>query len=170
MAAGVNAISVTGNDNAGQCLLCALAGMLFAAVVMAVAAKLLFLAPRAPLALTPDTVCDLSRDAVCELALPDGGSVHLSLGSRPAPLLRPFALEVRVKGSSAQAEEVDFSGVNMPMAFVRAYLSPGEQPGTWRAQTTLPLCASGRMSWQASVRLEQGKRQVIAPFRFETQG
>jgi hypothetical protein len=102
------------------------------------------------------------------MPLPGGGHLEFTLGPRPVPLLSPLKLEIRVSGSNTRALEVDFTGVNTPMAFNRAYLLPAGK-GVYRAQTTLPVCTTGRMEWQATVLLENGKRQMLAPFRFETE-
>lgn len=148
------------------CPLCALVGALVAALVLAVLAKALFLVPHGPTLLALDETCSLNRET-CAMPLPDGGRIEFSLGPKPVPLLSPLKLEIRVSDSNARALEVDFSGVNTPMAFNRAYLvSSGN--GVYGVQTALPVCATGRMVWQATVLLENGERQILAPFRFET--
>jgi len=150
-----------------HCLLCAIVGMLAAAMALAVLAKMLFLAPAGPTVLPLDETCSLSRET-CSVRLPDGGSLKFSLGPRPVPLLKPLTLEIRIAGSNANPVEVDFTGVNVPMAFNRAYPTQATN-GVYTAQTTLPLCASGRMVWQASVLLEKGDDRLLVPFRFETE-
>lgn len=148
------------------CPLCALIGALVAALVLAVLAKTLFLVPRGPIVLALDESCSIGSK-ICAMPLPDGGRIELELGPRPVRLLSPLKLEIRVSGSNARPLEVDFTGVNTPMAFNRAYLLPNE-PGVYGAQTGLPVCATGRMVWQATVLLESGAHQILAPFRFET--
>lgn len=148
------------------CLLCAVAGMLAAALMLVVLGKMLFLAP-AGLAMLPlDVTCSLSREA-CTTPLPDGGALVFSIGSRPVPILKPLTLEIRIEGSTMRPVAVDFSGISQPMAFNRAYPSATGE-GSYSAQATLPICAGGRMTWQATVRLENGERGLLAPFRFET--
>lgn len=149
------------------CPLCALAGALAALLVLAVLAKAVFLAPRGPVLLKLDQACRLDHGS-CAISLPDGGRIEFALGPRPIRLLSPLRLEIRVSGSDAQPLEVDFSGVNEPMAFNRAYLAHAGD-GAYGAQTSLPVCATGRMTWQATVLLQAGKRQLLAPFRFETE-
>lgn len=149
------------------CPLCALVGALAAALALAVLAKTLFLVPHGPTLLALDESCSLSSET-CVMPLPDGGRIEFALGPRPVRLLSSLKLEIRVSGSNARPLEVDFSGVNTPMAFNRAYLLPSGN-GIYGAQTGLPVCATGRMVWQATVLLENGARQILAPFRFETQ-
>lgn len=149
----------------GTCRLCAIAGMLAAALVLAVLGKMLFLTPAGPTVLTLDDTCNLSRET-CSVHLPDGGILEFSLGPRPVPLLKPLTLQIRMSNSTARQLEIDFKGVDVPMAFNRAFPAP-TTGGVYNAQTTLPLCASGRMAWQASVLLEKGDSRLIVPFRFE---
>ncbi|MFN3397723.1 MAG: hypothetical protein ACK4ZS_04220 [Sulfurimicrobium sp.] len=150
-----------------RCPLCALVGALAAALVLAVLAKGVFLVPHGPTHLALDETCSLSSET-CALSLPDGGRLEFALGPRPVRLLSPLKLEIRVSGSDARPLEVDFTGVNTPMAFNRAYLIPSGN-GVYGAQTGLPVCATGRMVWQATVLLENGERRMLAPFHFETQ-
>ena len=35
-------------------------------------------------------------------------------------------------------------------------------------ETTLPVCVTGRMVWQATVMLEVGRKNITVPFRFES--
>lgn len=149
------------------CPLCGLVGALATALVLAVLAKALFFIPRGPSMLSLNESCSLSRET-CSMSLPDGGRLEFELGPRPVPLLFPLKLEIRVTGSNARPLEVDFYGVDTPMAFNRAFLSPSGA-GIYSAQTSLPICATGRMVWQATVLLENGTRQMLAPFRFETE-
>lgn len=148
------------------CVLCALVGALLAALVVAVLVKFMLFAPPRFATLPLDETCSLSG-GVCTVSLPGGGRLEFTLAPRPVPLLKPLNLELRVEGSRARAVEVDFTGVNVPMAFNRAHLSAADA-GRYDGQTTLPLCSSGRMVWQAMVRLEDGERTIYAPFRFET--
>lgn len=149
------------------CALCALSGMLLAALVVVAVAKLFYLAPSKPLSLPLAAACDLSLSA-CAIPLPDGGSLEIELGEKPVPLLERFPLRATVSDSRWQPVEVDFTGVNIPMAFVRAYLKSAPGEGEYAAHSALPMCATGRMEWQATVRLEKQGRQMLAPFRFVT--
>ena len=151
----------------GTCLLCAIVGIMAAALVLAVLAKMLFLAPAGPTVLQLDESCSLSRET-CSVPLPDGGTLKFSLGPRPVPILKPLTLEISIAGSNANPVEVSFTDVNVPMAFNRAYPTQATD-GVYTAQTTLPLCASSRMVWQSSVLLEKGDGRLLVPFRFETE-
>lgn len=150
----------------GDCVLCAIAGALLAALAVAVLVKSMLFAPPKFTALPLDETCNLSG-GVCTVRLPDGGRLEFALGPQPVPLLKPLNLELRVEGSKARALEVDFSGVNLAMAFTRAHLSRNDS-GAFGGEATLPLCSTGRMAWNATVLLEDGKRKIYAPFRFET--
>jgi len=151
----------------GVCPLCALVGALVAALVLAVLAKAVYLAPHGPTLLALDESCSLSSE-ICAIQLPDGGRIEFALGPRPVRLLSQLKLEIRVSGSNARPLEVDFTGVNTPMAFNRANLIPSGS-GIYGAQTSLPVCITGRMVWQATVLLENGDRKIRAPFRLETE-
>jgi hypothetical protein len=140
---------------------------LAAALVLAVLGKMLFHATAGPTVLPLDETCSLSRET-CAARLPDGEMLVFSLGQRPVPILKPLTLEIHIEGSNIRPVEVDFSGVDVPMAFNRAYPAPATD-GVYTAQTMLPLCASGRMVWQASVLLEKGDSRLLVPFRFETE-
>lgn len=149
-----------------HCLLCAIVGIMAAVLVLAVLAKMLFLAPVGPAMLPLDETCSLSRET-CSVRLPDGGVLKFSLGPRPVALLKPLTLEIGISNSTARPLEVDFNGVDVPMAYNRAYPAPMTD-GVYTAQTTLPFCASGHMVWQAAVLLEKGDGRLLVPFRFET--
>ena len=150
-----------------HCLLCAIVGIMAASLLLAVLAKTLFLGPAGPTVLPLDETCSLSRET-CSARLPDGGSLKFSIGPRPVPLLQTLTLEIRISDSDAHPIEVGFTGVDVPMAFSRSYPAPATD-GVYTAQTMLPLCASGRMVWQASVLLEKGDGRILVPFRFETE-
>lgn len=158
---------ISSEPDKGTCLLCAIAGALAAALALAVLVRTLFLAPSGPTVLPLDETCSLSRE-ICSMRLPDGGTLEFSLGPRPVPILKPLKLEIRIANSTALPLEVDFTGVDVPMAFNRAYPASAAD-GAYTAQTMLPVCASGRMAWQASVLLEKGDDRFLIPFRFETE-
>lgn len=149
------------------CPPCALLGAMLGAIAATALVKLMVLAPPKQLVMPLDTACSLSS-ATCLTDLPGGGSLEFTLGPRPTPLLKPLALDIRITGSRARALEVDFTGVDVPMAFNRAHLAP-QSEGAYSGQARLPLCASGRMEWRATVLLEDGTRRIHVPFRFETE-
>lgn len=149
------------------CVPCAVIGALLGAIAVTVLLKLMVFAPPKALVLPLDTTCSLSAGP-CAVDLPGGGSLEFTLGPRPTPLLKPLTLDIRIAGSNARAVEVDFTGVDVPMAFNRADLTSTET-GRYAGQAALPLCAAGRMEWRATVRLEDAGRQIYIPFRFTTE-
>lgn len=137
------------------------------AIAAAVAAKLL-LAPAGEIVFTAplDTACSL-QNGPCASDLPGGGRIELAIAPRPIPLLQPLNLSVKVQGMKARAVEVDFTGVDMNMGYNRPKLQR-EGSGLFSGQTTLPVCITGRMEWQAVVVVSGDKGKVAAPFRFVT--
>lgn len=112
-----------------------------------------------------DAACDLHQ-GTCAATLPDGGRIELEITPRPIPLLRPLEIRAKITGMEARKVEIDFSGVSMNMGFNRPVLkAAGNQVFT--GQATLPVCITGRMEWRASVMVNTGEAQVVAPFRFE---
>jgi hypothetical protein len=61
---------------------------------------------------------------------------------------------------------VDFAGVSMNMGFNRPALAQAG-PGRFAGQAVLPVCVTGRMTWQATVLIDAGSRRIAVPFRFE---
>lgn len=146
-----------------------LIGLLLIALVVVAGYKLSpLLLPKADLAVQPDPGCDLNRQA-CTVALPDGGQVELSLGTRPVPLVRPFAVTVAARGVSPSRVEVDFEGVDMKMGLNRPLLA-AQGGGRFAGEATLPACITGGMDWQATVLVEADSRRIAIPFRFATGG
>lgn len=140
-------------------------GLELIALVVVVGYKLSpMLLPKADVTVLPDPVCNLQREA-CGVTLPSGGSVRLSMGTRPIPLVKPFEVEVSTAGFTPTRVEVDFSGIDMNMGFNRSELAPGKA-GSHTAQVTLPVCVTGRMDWQATVLVETGNERVAIPYRF----
>lgn len=124
------------------------------------------LMPRADVTITPAAGCDLHKTP-CSAPLPDGGRLTLSLMPRPIPLTQPIEMTVSVEGMSTDRVQVDFAGVDMAMGFNRPTLK-SNGPGQFAGLTTLPVCVTGRMTWQATVLLETGKQRLAVPFRFVT--
>lgn len=121
--------------------------------------------PEQTLTVQAEAGCDLHRGS-CAATLPDGGRIELEITPRPIPLLRPLEIRAKITGMQARKVEIDFSGVSMNMGFNRPVLKDtGNQ--TFTGQATLPVCITGRMEWQASVMVNTGEAQIIAPFRFE---
>jgi len=63
--------------------------------------------------------------------------------------------------------EVDFAGTAMNMGFNRPQLKRLAS-GRYEGQTTLPVCVSGAMEWQATVIVTAGDKVIAVPFRFDS--
>lgn len=123
------------------------------------------LMPKADVTANPDPGCDLHR-GICAAPLPAGGRISLALTPHPIPVTAPLELTVEVEGVNADAVAVDFAGVNMNMGFNRPRLAPAGA-GRFIGQATLPVCVTGRMTWQATVLVETGSTRIAVPFRFD---
>lgn len=123
------------------------------------------LLPKADVVVQPELGCDLHR-APCTAVLPQGGRLIFSLSPRPVPVTQPIEMEVEIDGPGADKVTVDFAGVDMSMGFNRTTLRAIDAQ-RHVGQTTLPVCVTGRMLWQATVLVEIGRTRIAAPFRFE---
>lgn len=142
-------------------------GLELIALVVVVGYKLSpMLLPKADITVQPDPVCNLQREA-CSVALPSGGNVTLTMGTRPVPLVKPFEVQVAISGFSPARVEVDFSGIEMNMGYNRPELA-ARGTGSYAAEVTLPVCITGSMDWQATVLIETGSERVAIPYRFTT--
>ncbi|MFZ2973934.1 MAG: hypothetical protein WA049_14965 [Ferribacterium limneticum] len=142
-------------------------GLELIALVVIIGYKLSpMLLPKADITVQPDPVCNLQREA-CTVALPSGGNVTLSMGTRPVPLVKPFEIQVATSGFSPARVEVDFSGIEMNMGYNRPQLAARGE-GSYAAEATLPVCITGSMDWQATVLVETGSERVAIPYRFST--
>lgn len=141
--------------------------MVLALILIGVAGYKLspLLLPKADVTASPDADCDLSAGA-CSAALPGGGRLGFALTPRPIPVTAPLEMRVELDGIEADKVVVDFAGVNMDMGFNRPLLA-NDGPGRFAGQTTLPVCVTGRMTWQATVLIETGRTRIAVPFRFE---
>lgn len=124
------------------------------------------LMPKADATIAPAADCDLHKTP-CNALLPDGGRLTFSLTPRPIPLTQPIEMAVRVEGMVPDRVQVDFAGIDMAMGFNRPTLKSNGL-GQFAGLTTLPVCVTGRMTWQATVLLETGKQRLAVPFRFVT--
>jgi hypothetical protein len=144
-----------------------LIAILLIALVVVVGYKLSpLLLPKADVVVQPDAACKL-QNGPCRVALPEGGSVELALGSRPIPLVKPFEVRVTAEGVSLDKVEVDFAGTDMNMGYNRPRLA-ARGNGLYAAEVTLPVCITGHMEWQATVLIEAGRRRIAIPWRFAT--
>lgn len=122
--------------------------------------------PKTDIAL-PMSACDLASQS-CVATLPDGGQLEFSIEPRPIPSLKPLKLQATLKGSEARKIEVDFAGTDMKMGYNRPVLELSN--GRFSGQANLPVCITGKMSWDATVLVETTKALVAIPFRFEAVG
>jgi hypothetical protein len=123
------------------------------------------LLPRADVTAMPTGACDLNADA-CHAALPQGGQLHFTIVPHPVPVTAPFTMQVALEGQTSDRVAVDFAGVTMNMGFNRPSLTRVSD-GHYEGQATLPVCVTGRMTWQATVLVESGRTRIAVPFRFD---
>ncbi len=142
-------------------------GLELIVLIMVIGYKLSpILLPKADVTVQPDSACSLQQQA-CKVVLPAGGEIELAMGTRPIPLVKPFSIQVKATGVVPTRVEVDFAGVDMNMGLNRPELkAKGE--GSFVGETTLPVCITGQMDWQATVLVETGKERIAIPFRFAT--
>lgn len=114
----------------------------------------------------PVSACDPGRMS-CRASLPDGTSLQLQFSPQPVPLMKPFQIEIELQGISARQLEVDFNAVGMDMGYNRPRLAADGQ-GRYVASTSLPVCVTGPMEWQATVMIETLTARIAVPFRFST--
>lgn len=134
------------------------------AMLVAAAAGYLML-PRADVSLPLVEGCRLDRQT-CSAALPGGGRIEMAIEPRPVLSSGPMRVVVAVEGRQPVGVEVSFQGVDMNMGLHRLPLAAAG--GRFVGETTLPVCVTGRMVWQATVMLETGRANVTVPFRFES--
>ncbi|MDR2239613.1 MAG: hypothetical protein LBE33_04155 [Zoogloeaceae bacterium] len=151
-----------------------------AAMLMAAMAGYLWL-PRADVALPLVEGCRLDRQA-CAATLPGGGRIEVALTPRPVPAAAPVRVAVMVEGARPSGVEVGFQGVDMNMGLHRLLLAATDDPANdlngpsvpnvpnvhYAGETSLPVCVTGRMMWQATVTLTVGRENISVPFRFES--
>ena len=122
--------------------------------------------PRADMLLPLVADCRLDRQ-ICSAALPDGGRLEVSLEPRPVSTITPIRVSVSIAGLPAGRVEVEFQGVDMNMGLQRLPLvSAGS--GRFSGETTLPVCVTGQMVWQATILIEADRKNISVPFRFES--
>jgi hypothetical protein len=142
-------------------------GILLIALVVVVGYKLSpLLLPGADVVIQPDPACNLQRQA-CAVTLPSGGTVELSMGTRPIPMVMPFEVQVTTSGFAPSRVEVDFAGIDMNMGLNRPELA-ARGDGRFAGQVTLPVCITGAMDWQATVLIESGGERIAIPYRFSS--
>ncbi len=141
--------------------------MILALILIGVAGYKLspLLMPKADVIASPDPGCNLQLTS-CGAALPGGGRVTFSLMPRPIAVAAPLEMVVELAGRPADQVAVDFAGVDMNMGLNRTTLTPGGD-SRFTGQSSLPVCVTGRMSWQATVLVETGQTRIAIPFHFD---
>lgn len=134
--------------------------------MLLVAALGVWFLPRADVPLPLVEHCRLDRQ-VCLADLPDGGRLEIALEPRPVPTSATLRVSVSVGGLPVERAEVNFQGVDMNMGLHRLPLEAAGN-GRFAGETTLPVCVTGRMVWQATVLVESGRKNISVPFRFES--
>ena len=125
------------------------------------------LAPRQPPSGTQTVeapACDLNAQP-CAAELPGGGRVELSITPRPIPVVKPLQVNAHLVGVTAEAIEIDFAGASMDMGENRLRLV-ADGHGSFSGTAMLPVCVSGRMTWQATLQIAN----VAVRFRFAAPG
>ncbi len=142
-------------------------GILLLVLIVLIGYKLSpLLMPKADFTVDPDPACNLQLQA-CTVTLPGGERLTVEAGTRPIPLVRSFQWRVLVPDAGVRRVDVDFSGVDMDMGFNRPQLQAAKD-GMFVADVSLPVCVTGRMTWQATVLLETASARIAVPFRFVT--
>ena len=77
------------------------------------------------------------------------------------------AYEPYIEDPAIRVVVIDFSGVDMDMGYNRPLLQEATD-GVFKGEATLPVCVTGRMTWQATVLVETGRTRIAVPFRFVT--
>lgn len=117
------------------------------------------------LVVEPDE-CNLNQSA-CAAPIRSGGEALLELEPRPMPTLQPLVATLKLTGQDPEWVEIDLDGVEMYMGFNRARLDR-VGPGRYRGEVVLPVCASERMTWAATLLPEGDVERGEVQFRFVT--
>ncbi|MBS3917058.1 MAG: hypothetical protein KGZ31_05140 [Sulfuritalea sp.] len=134
--------------------------------MLAVAAAGYLGLPRADVALPLVENCRLDLQT-CTSALPGGGRLLVALETESAQAASPMRITVSLEGAQADRAEVGFQGVDMNMGLHVLPLAAAGA-GRYTGVTTLPVCVTGRMVWQATILLGVGRKDISVPFRFES--
>lgn len=124
------------------------------------------LAPQITTTIDGNAHCDLRQQA-CAVALPNGGSVTLSVTPKDIPLLKPLQLEVRTSDITATGVDIDFVGIGMDMGYNHVPLEQTAQT-QFQGKALLPVCVRTKMQWEARVTITTRKKVFVVPYRFYT--
>ena len=118
--------------------------------------------------IAPLAGCDLNAQT-CAAELPGGGRIALSITPRPIPVVKPLRIGVNLSGIAADKLAIDFAGVSMDMGYQRQQLV-ADGHGGFSGEAMLPVCVTGRMTWQATLLIDSGRQRFAVPFRFAAPG
>lgn len=103
--------------------------------------------------------------AGCVATAEDATTLRFQLGPVIEPL-KPFAVSLQTR-AVVRAATVRFDMVGMDMGHNEFRLKP-QADGAWGATVLLPVCATGRRDWVATLRVETNAATYSAVFPFET--
>ncbi len=118
--------------------------------------------------LPPAGNCRLDKTP-CRATLTDGSILTLDLGPRPINPKAPLNVAVGIAGSAPTQIEASLRGVTMNMGVHEIALTQTSE-GKFRATGSLPVCTSGRMAWEVTLRVTSGRLVYLLPFEFESGG
>lgn len=110
--------------------------------------------------------CNL-HERRCIAQVPGGGTVTLGVEPRPFELGRPWKLSLAIDGISADKAEIDFAGLTLQTSFNRVVLT-SVAPGRFEGEGTIPTCTFEPSTWQATVLVKSGDRNLSIPFVFSS--
>ncbi|MCM8594886.1 hypothetical protein [Accumulibacter sp.] len=114
----------------------------------------------------PISACNVG-EGPCTARLPDGREIELSIQPRPIPVLKPLRIEATVRGAGVRGVDVDFAGTEMQMGYNRPRLErQSDDASRFAGQTSLPVCITGTMEWEATLLVDTGRTLIAIPFRF----
>ncbi|MCP8689918.1 hypothetical protein [Marinobacterium sedimentorum] len=143
---------------------------LTAACLLASALLLPRLLTRAPAAASVVTApgCNLSV-APCT-SRGDGLAMTLTLASGPALSGEELEFSLQLQGTRAQSISLLLEGRDMYMGINRLQLTESaDQSGLWRGRTTLAICTTAQMPWQARIEALGDTTPIIAHYEFSAQ-
>lgn len=137
-----------------------------AALLLLTGAALFLTRPPEVVKLAPPSDCRLEQ-AACRADIAPGAALTLDFSPRPMSPKAPFTISMQLTGLEAGQVEASFRGTNMNMGVHELELEPAGK-GEFRGSTTLPVCVSGRMSWEITLRMRSGRQIYLLPVRFDS--
>lgn len=126
-----------------------------------------------PLSQTAVSVGQIKCDPITKncVAKVDGGELQWFVDG-PIHYLKPFTSKIQLRNIAASDVlnvSVEFAMKDMQMAANRSVFTQ-QAKDIWQAQSLLPICASGRKDWLATVRLETKQGIWQSGFEFIVPG